>query len=128
MALAARRARLMWPHDQRVQFVAVTPRQSELSTVAEDDHVVAVEKRLDFLDPVQIHDNRAADSEELRRREQSFHGADGFPHQVGPFPGMQPHVVAFGFNPVDFVRVNKDDPPLRAEGEPVGFWVSVLNS
>src|SRR5215471_17779790 len=51
------------------------------------------------------------DASELLRIELLLHPADGGANKVRLDVDMQPHVVALGFDPIDFIRLEKENPP-----------------
>ena len=56
----------------RFQVLASSAAHSQLSAVLEQYDVIAIEVGMHFLDPVEIHDDRAVNANESRRIEPSF--------------------------------------------------------
>src|SRR5687768_18393746 len=68
--------------DCLLQIRAVIATQRELLPILHDDAILAVKPRLHLLDPIDLHDRRTMNPEELFRIELLFQTADRLAQQV----------------------------------------------
>src|SRR5213075_2756116 len=92
-----------------VQALAITARQGQLHAFAQEDAILAVKPRLQFLYAINIDDSRAMHAHELARVELRFERRDGVAQQVRFFAGVQAHVIAFGFEPINLLGLHEED-------------------
>ena len=64
-----------------LQLAAIAPGERQAGAVAEHDHVLAMEQRLELLDPLQVDDGGAADAQELVGRQAGFQHRERLPQQ-----------------------------------------------
>src|SRR4029077_17969989 len=84
------------PAEHRFQAGLVAARQFEAGPVLQNDYVFSPEKRLQFLDAVDVQDGRAMDPDKTVRIEMGFQLLHGLPQQVPGAAAVNLHVVALG--------------------------------
>jgi hypothetical protein len=81
-------------------FAVITGEREQLA-VAQAHSVVAIEQWLQFLDGVEVHDGRAADTQETVGGQVGFQSRQSLPEQVVLATDVELHVVTLGLEPVD---------------------------
>src|SRR5271166_6753994 len=89
-ATGERLCRSQAPQDRFAEAAA----EGELRPVAQQDGVVAVERGLQRLDAVNVHQRRAVYAQELTRSQAAFQCRDGFAQDVGHVADVQADVVS----------------------------------
>lgn len=95
--------------NQLLQAVTVSPAAGEFFTALQHDNVLAAIARLQFLYLADIYDGGAVDANKLRGVEPLREAADGLAQKIRVFPHIQFHVVCRRLNPVNIVKIQKDD-------------------
>src|SRR5688500_984500 len=102
---------------QLLQTFTITAARRETGTALENDHVIALEQRLELADLVDTNDGRAMDADEVRRIQLRFQRSHRFAQQVFLATRMQAHVIRRGFDPVDFIDAQNDDATTGTHNE-----------
>jgi hypothetical protein len=99
----------------------------QTGAVFQENTILAGSDRLHFANLREIHDGGTADAHETGGREPGFHGRSGFAKNVPFFAGVQHDVISGGFDVIDFLGFQKENPFWRPdEDAPVG-WGSLLD-
>src|SRR5271168_5343715 len=119
-------ARLEKAPEGFLQLFAVAAAQRELGAVSEADLIVAVKKRREFGDAIQIHDRRAMNAEELSRVEALFNRSHCAAQQMRLAAHVQADIIIGSFDPIDFLDAQKQNPATGANHEALGPWATFL--
>jgi hypothetical protein len=84
--------------------------QSEFGFVLQNDEIIAVKKRIQFLDAVNIYKARTMDSQKLFGIEFGFRVVHRFPKQMRVFTDMEFDVISGGFDPINIRSFDKINP------------------
>src|SRR2546422_543164 len=107
--------------EQFFQPMAKVAAHVQARAVLENDRVIAIKHRLQFLDAIHIHNRRAADANEAVGRQLCFHSTDGLAQLMRDTADVHSHIISVRFDPLDVPDTNEDDPAVRFEGETLGF-------
>src|SRR5262249_45313450 len=90
-----------WFAESCLKNFPVAAAQRQTRAGAKEYDVFAVERRLHFLNAIDVDDRRAVDPDELLRVELRFEVAHGVAHEMLLPPDVHTHVVALCLAPVD---------------------------
>ena len=101
-------------------------REGQLRAVLQDDAILPMEPRLQFLNEIEPNYRGAMDAHKLPGIELRFQTTDCFTKQVGLLRAVDRNIIAFGFDPIDFAGLEKIDAPGRFDYEPLELVLTRL--
>src|SRR5215831_15554394 len=105
--------------ESRLQDFTVAAAERQTGSGSKEHDVLAIERRLHFLNAIDVDDRRAVDSDELLRVELRFEMAHRVAHEVLLCPDMDAHVVSLRLAPVDVGHAHEMNPPTGLDHQPV---------
>src|SRR5437868_2244678 len=93
-----RRAPADLSQSKPLQLIAISASQCKPDSAAQNDNIFPVKHWMQFLDLLDVHHRRAADTQEPVRRELALQGGHRFPQHMGLITGEQLHVIVRGFH------------------------------
>ena len=91
-------------------MLAPGPAKFQLPSIFEDDNVISVEVRMQFLDPIEIHDDRSMYPHKLRRIEPLLEIVHLLAKQMRLTRNMQLRLIPVCFNEVDLINLQQHHP------------------
>jgi len=92
-------------NSEALQFVAITPSESQSRAATEYDYIFAVEQRMKLFDMLDIDHGRTADSQEMIGGELGFERGHRFAQQVNLVPNVKLHVIVGRLDPVNLRKL-----------------------
>src|SRR6266550_920162 len=102
-----------------MEGLAVGRARCEFRAILENDDVLAVKPRLELLDAIHVHNRRAVHADEAVRREPLLEPCQRVTYHMHVAARMKLSVLAIGFDPVDFARLQKRHLAPGPDHEPV---------
>src|SRR5215475_3197269 len=105
--------------EPRLKDFAVAAAERQTGTGSKEHNVFAIERRLHFLDAIDVDDRRAVDPDELLRVELRFEMAHRVAHEMLLRPDVDAHVISLRLTPVDVGHAHEMNPPAGLDHQPV---------
>src|SRR5215831_13250775 len=109
-----------------MQGIAITAAECELRSVFQQDAIFTMPPRTQFAYPIDVHDLRPVNADKSLRIELRFHTPDSGANQMRLIADVKPHVIPFGFNPVHFVGLEKENLSTRLGQYPLEISATAL--
>src|SRR5262249_61352461 len=105
--------------EEFAQFFAEVAAQHKLAAVTQHNLILAVEPRLQLADTFDVDDCRPMNPGKASRIELRFESPDRLSQKIRVFADVKSDVLPFGFDPVDLVDLEEENPARCLYHEPV---------